>query len=238
MKWLSIHLPGADFLLPQRRGDLCSPCGCDVRFLLAPQSACGSRVTRSQEAAVWTNGSGQIGSCDEGQVVQRLVTPSWITIRAQITPAGRHDISHHKAWKQPQGLHGCCWVGMGWGGVCVMSENDSTCGAKPSLILKLYWPQGKHILTRRKPFSTSSAGCCPVDRSKTCEGSRDAVYLPVRSLKAPEQGTLRVRKKKSKTEGKWAAKIALDSWVTLLLLPEIITLQGCLWVSWGKRGIS
>lgn len=120
------------------KSDLCSPRGCDVRFLLAPRSACGSRVTRSQEAAVWTNGSGQIGSCDEGQVVQRLVTPSWITIRAQIAPAGRHDISHHKAWKQPQGLHGCCRVGMGWGGGCVMSENDSTCGAKPSLILKLH----------------------------------------------------------------------------------------------------
>lgn len=140
--------------------------------------------------------SGWIGSCDEGQVVQGLVTPSWITIRAQITPAGRHDISHHKAWEQPQGLHGCCWVGMGWGGVCVMPENDSTHRVKPSLILKLYRPQGNRILTRRRPVSTSSAGCCPVNSRKTCEGSGDAVCLPVRSLKAPEQGTLRVRKKK------------------------------------------
>lgn len=58
MKGSSIHLPGADFLLPQRRGDLCSPCRCDIRFLLAPWSACGSHDTRSQKAAVWTNGSG------------------------------------------------------------------------------------------------------------------------------------------------------------------------------------
>ena len=83
-----------------------------------------------------------------------------------------------------------------------MSGNDSTCGAKPSLTLKLYQPQGKHILTRRKPSSTSSAGCCPVDSGKTCEGSRGAACLPVRSLKAPEQGTLRVRTKKSEIEGK------------------------------------
>ena len=73
--------------------------------------------------------------------------------------------------------------------MCAMSENDSTRGVKPSLILKLHWPQGNRILTRRKPFSTSSAGCCPVNSRKTCEGSGDTVYLPVRSLKAPEQGT-------------------------------------------------
>ena len=77
-----------------------------------------------------------------------------------------------------------------------MPENDSTRRVKPSLILKLYRPQGNRILTRRRPVSTSSAGCCPVNSRKTCEGSGDAVCLPVRSLKAPEQGTLRVRKKK------------------------------------------
>lgn len=69
MKWSSICLSRADILLPQRRGDLCSNCGCDILCLLAPQSAHGSHVTRSQEAAAWTNDSGQIGGCDEGRVV-------------------------------------------------------------------------------------------------------------------------------------------------------------------------
>lgn len=133
MKWSSIHLPGAEVLLPQRRGDLCLPCGCDILFLLAPQLACGSHVTRSQEAAVWTNDSGQIGGCDEEQVIQRLVMPSWITIRVQITPAERHNVSRRKALKQSVRL-----PKLRWG----LPENDSTGRVKPPLVFKLTWPWG------------------------------------------------------------------------------------------------
>lgn len=85
-------------------------------------------VTESQEAAVWTNARGWIGSCDEGQVVQG-VGHAKLGNHQSTNHASREDSMHqplHKAWEQPQGLHGCCWVGMGWGGVCVLSENDST----------------------------------------------------------------------------------------------------------------
>lgn len=72
--------------------------------------------------------------------------PSWITIRVQITTAGRYDVSHHKAGKQPVSLAPLLR------GKGVMPENDSTGGAKPPLIFKFSGPGASHTDKKEAVF--------------------------------------------------------------------------------------